>query len=95
MFHYDKEKPVTTPADFIETSQDSQYFHNRCQPDIDSGSPKILSTEAGIPLQTVKTLIRLLHYEQSDQGLHCLPFLHQDFDAFAKKKITFLSFCIM
>ena len=31
--------------------------------------------------QTVKTLIRLLPKEQSDQGLHCIPILKRLLDA--------------
>ena len=34
----------------------------------------IRSFQTDRPLQTVQTLIRLLLEEQSDQGLHCLPF---------------------
>ena len=34
----------------------------------------ILSFWTDIPWQTVQTQIRLLLEEQSDQGLHCLPF---------------------
>ena len=38
----------------------------------------ILSFRTDIPGQTVQTQIRLLLEEQSDQGLHCLPFrLHR------------------
>ena len=35
---------------------------------------KILSTRTDRSEQTVQTQIRLLQKEQSDQGLHCLPF---------------------
>ena len=39
---------------------------------------KILSFRTDRPGQTVQTQIRLLLEEQSDQGLHCLPFhLHR------------------
>ena len=34
----------------------------------------ILSFRTDLPGQTVQTQIRLLLEEQSDQGLHCLPF---------------------
>ena len=34
----------------------------------------ILSFRTDIPGQTVQTQIKLLLVEQSDQGLHCLPF---------------------
>ena len=34
----------------------------------------ILSFQTDMPGQTVQTQIRLLLEEQSDQGLHCLPF---------------------
>ena len=34
----------------------------------------ILSFQTDMPGQTVQTLVRLLLEEQSDQGLHCLPF---------------------
>ena len=38
----------------------------------------ILSFQTDMPRQTVQTQIRLLLEEQSDQGLHCLPFcLHR------------------
>ena len=38
----------------------------------------ILNFRTDIPGQTVQTQIRLLLEEQSDQGLHCLPFhLHR------------------
>ena len=38
----------------------------------------ILSFRTDKPGQTVQTQIRLLQEEQSDQGLHCLPFrLHR------------------
>ena len=38
----------------------------------------ILSFQTDMPGQTVQTKIRLLLEEQSDQGLHCLPFrLHR------------------
>ena len=38
----------------------------------------ILSFRTDMPGQTVQTQIRLLQEEQSDQGLHCLPFrLHR------------------
>ena len=40
--------------------------------------PKILDRNA---LQTVQTQIRLLLEEQSDQGLHCLPFRLHRLDA--------------
>ena len=35
----------------------------------------ILSFRTDMPEQTVQTQIRLLLEEQSDQGLHCLPFV--------------------
>ena len=38
----------------------------------------IPSFQTDMPEQTVQTQIRLLLEEQSDQGLHCLPFcLHR------------------
>ena len=43
-----------------------------------SGTVMILSFRTDMPGQTVQTQIRLLLEEQSDQGLHCLPFrLHR------------------
>ena len=42
------------------------------------GTVMILSFRTDMPGQTVQTQIRLLLEEQSDQGLHCLPFrLHR------------------
>ena len=42
------------------------------------GTVLILSFRINMPRQTVQTQIRLLLEEQSDQGLHCLPFhLHR------------------
>ena len=42
------------------------------------GTVMILSFRTDRPGQTVQTQIRLLLEEQSDQGLHCLPFgLHR------------------
>ena len=39
----------------------------------------ILSFRTDMPGQTLQTQIRLLPEEQSDQGLHCLPFRLQLF----------------
>ena len=47
---------------FVETA-----FHRR-------RTVMILSFRTDMPGQTVQTQIRLLLEEQSDQGLHCLPF---------------------
>ena len=42
------------------------------------GTVMILSFRTDMPGQIVQTQIRLLLEEQSDQGLHCLPFhLHR------------------
>ena len=38
--------------------------------------------------QTVQTQIRLLLEEQSDQGLHCLPFSLHLLDALLQGKVT-------
>lgn len=59
-FHHDKEKPVTILADFIETSQDSQYFTTDVNLTSIQVVKKILNIEAEILLQTAETLIRLL-----------------------------------
>ena len=49
----------------------SQEFLTKC-------TVMILSFRTDMPGQTVQTQIRLLLKEQSDQGLHCLPFsLHR------------------
>ena len=40
----------------------------------DNDTVMILSFRTDMPGQTVKTQIRLLLEEQSDHGLHCLPF---------------------
>ena len=47
-------------------------------------------------MQTVQTQIRLLFKEQSDEGLHCLPFLRHFSDPFLYGKSTdfkFLDHC--
>ena len=51
------------------------FRHNVCQKYmiLDSCTVMILSFRTDMPGQTVQTKIRLLQ-EQSDQGLHCLPF---------------------
>ena len=50
----------------------------------------ILSFPIDRPGQTVQTQIRLLLVEQSDQGLHCLPFRLQRLDSlFYGKAIWF------
>ena len=41
----------------------------------------ILSFRTDMPGQTVQTQIRLLLEEQSDQGLHCLPFRQHRLDS--------------
>ena len=41
----------------------------------------ILSFRTDMPGQTVQTQIRLLLEEQSDQGLHCLPFRLHSLDS--------------
>ena len=42
--------------------------------------------------QTVQTHIRLLLEEQSDQGLHCLPFHVHLFDEIPKGLASFIEF---
>ena len=56
------------------------YEQQRCRSACTSGTDtegtvKILSCRTDMPGQTVQTQIGLLLEEQSDQGLHCLPFL--------------------
>ena len=48
----------------------------------------ILSFRADRPGQTVQTQIRLLLEEQSDQGLHCLPFRLHRLDSLVYGKAT-------
>ena len=48
----------------------------------------ILSFRTDMPGQTVQTQIRLLLEEQSDQGLHCLPFRLHRLDSFLYGKAT-------
>ena len=48
----------------------------------------ILSFRTDRPGQTVQTQIRLLLEEQSDQGLHCLPFRLHHLDSLVYGKAT-------
>ena len=48
----------------------------------------ILSFRTDRPGQTVQTQIRLLLEEQSDQGLHCLPFRLHGMDSLLYGKAT-------
>ena len=48
----------------------------------------ILSFRTHRPGQTVQTQIRLLLEEQSDQGLHCLPFSLHRLDSLVYGKAT-------
>ena len=47
-----------------------------------------LSFRTGMPGQTVQTQIRLLLEEQSDQGLHCLPFRLDHLDSLLYVRAT-------
>ena len=56
----------------------SQPFTARQKNDSLEITVMILSFRTDMPIQTVQTQIRLLLEEQSNQGLHCLPFrLHR------------------
>ena len=48
----------------------------------------IISFRTDRPGQTVQTQIRLLLEEQSDQGLHCLPFCLHRLDSLVYCKAT-------
>ena len=48
----------------------------------------ILSFRTDMPGQTVQTQIRLLLEEQSDQGLHCLPFRLHRLDSLLYNRAT-------
>ena len=48
----------------------------------------ILSFRTDMPGQTVQTQIRLLLEEQSDQGLHCLPFRLHSLDSLPYGRAT-------
>ena len=48
----------------------------------------ILSFGTDMPEQTVQTQIRLLLEEQSDQGLHCLPFCLDCLDSLLYDRVT-------
>ena len=48
---------------------------------LDDGTVMFLSFRTDMPGQTVQTQIRLLLEEQSDQGLHCLPFRRHRLDS--------------
>ena len=52
------------------------------------GTVIILSFRTDKPGQTVQTQIRLLLEEQSDQGLHCLPFRLHRLDSLVYGKAT-------
>ena len=65
-----------------DDDDDDDEFLNFQTPKFWCNSPKIQTKRPNLKvfhlkmqmvLQTVKTLIRLLLEEQSDQGLHCLP----------------------
>ena len=61
-----------------EVVPSSGFYDTRWQDDIVmmqyDKCPKILYTKVTDKMVTVQTQIRLLLKEQSDQGLHCLPF---------------------
>ena len=48
----------------------------------------ILSFRTDMPVQTVQIQIRLLLEEESDQGLHCLPFHLHHLDSLLYGKAT-------
>ena len=50
----------------------------------------ILSFRTDMPGQTVQTQIRLLLEEQSDQGLHCLPFCLHRLDSLLYGRATYM-----
>ena len=52
----------------------------------------ILSFRTDMPWQTVQTQIRLLLEEQSDQGLHCLPFRLHRLDSLLYGRATYFKF---
>ena len=57
---------------------DVVFFFQYCCKNDAKHSVMILRFRTDMPGQTVQTQIRLLLEEQSDQGLHCLPFrLHR------------------
>ena len=55
-----------------------------------SDTVMILSFRTDRPRQTVQTQIRLLLEEQSDQGLHCLPFRLHRLDSLVYGKATYI-----
>ena len=61
-------------------------------PEPDQRNLMILSFRIDRSKQTVKTQIRLLLEEQSDQGLHCLPFCLYLLDALFYSKTTLYNF---
>ena len=52
----------------------------------------ILSFRTDMPGQTVQSQIRLLLEEQSDQGLHCLPFRLHRLDSLLYGRATYFKF---
>ena len=52
----------------------------------------ILSFRTDMPGQTVQTQIRLLLEEQSDQGLHCLPYCRHRLDSLLYGRATQFKF---
>ena len=61
---------------FLDLIRDRTKIGQKTHPK--SSTVMILSFRTDRPGQTVQTQIRLLLEEQSDQGLHCLPFrLHR------------------
>ena len=52
----------------------------------------ILSFRTDMSGQTVQTQIRLLFEEQSDQGLHCLPFRLHRLDSLLYSRATLFKF---
>ena len=57
-------------------------------PNVIASTVMILSFRTDRPGQTVQTQIRLLLEEQSDQGLHYLPFLLHRLDSLVYGKAT-------
>ena len=55
----------------------------------------ILSFRTDMPGQTVQTQIRLLLEEQSDQGLHCLPFHSHHLDSYSMVELHSSNFRVI
>ena len=70
---------IHTMGDFVWVPWDNSY---------DNTVMILLSFRTDRPGQTVQTQIRLLLEEQSDQGLHCLPFRLHRLDSLVYGKAT-------